>query len=179
MKKDKSKKITWDNVEKSIKSFESSQLIELVYDLYQLSTENKNFLHARFSRDDTILLRYKEIISNCLYPDAMDENDDFAKAKKAIKDYAKATGNADGTIDLMIYYVESGNQFTLDYGDINEFFYDDLIAMYEKASKTVLKLPQEKQELFRKRLEKIMKSANGIGWGYHDELCDIYNESFE
>lgn len=56
----------------------------------------------------------------------------------------------------MIHYVECGNKFTLDYGDINEFFYDALIEMYEKAIKNVRKMPKKKQEPFRKRLEKIM-----------------------
>ena len=79
----------------------------------------------------------------------------------------------------MIYYVECGNKFTLDYGDINEAFYDSLIEMYEKAVKAVCKLPKNKKEFFRKRLEKIMISADGIGWGYYDDLCHFYYEAFE
>lgn len=78
----------------------------------------------------------------------------------------------------MVYYVECGNKFTLDYGDINEVFYDSLIVMYEKAVKAVLKLPKKKRESFRKRLEDIMNSANGIGWGYYDDLCHYYSEAF-
>ena len=111
----------------------------------------------------------------------MSENDffDFDKAEKAIKDFAKATGNDESTLDLMIYFVECGNQFTLDYGDINEIFYDTLIAMYEKAIEYVLKMPQRKQLPFRERLEKIMESAEGIGWGYHDDLCHYYYEAFK
>ena len=85
----------------------------------------------------------------------------------------------EGAVDLMIHYVECGNNFTLDYGDINEAFYDALIEMYEKAVKAVCKLPMKKKEFFRKRLEKIMKSADGIGWGYYDDLCHFYYEAFE
>jgi hypothetical protein len=181
MKIQKSKKPTWIDVKRSIKDFESSNLIELVKDLYDLSDENKNFLYARFLAKSASLGKYKKIISDSLYPDIFDEEDDFnfEKANKTIEAYAKATKDNGGAADLMIYYVERGNKFTLDYGDINEAFYDALIEMYEKAVKAVRKLPKNKQETFRKRLEKIMKSADGIGWGYYDDLCYFYYEAFE
>ena len=180
MKKRKSKKQTWVDVKKSIKNFESCQLIELVRELYQLTDENKNFLHARFNGGKASLENYKKIIFDSLYSDVMDESDDFdfEKANNAIKTYAKATNDNEGIADLMIYYVECGNKFTLDYGDINEVFYDDLIEMYEKAIKAVLMLPKKKQEPFQKRLQDIMHSANGIGWGYYDDLCHFYHEGF-
>ena len=63
----------------------------------------------------------------------------------------------------MIYYVECGNKFTLDYGDVDEFFYDALIEMYKRAIKKVTEIPKKRQGSFRKRLEKIMKSSDGIG----------------
>jgi hypothetical protein len=181
MKKDKLKKLTWDKVEKSIKSFEPSQLIGLVNDLYQLSVENKNFLHARFFKEGDSFLSYKKIILNSLYLNVIDEADNFNfdRAEKAIKDYANATDHDENTADLMIYYVECGNKFTLDHGDINESFYDALIEMYEKAIKSVLEIPKEKQDSFRKRLEKIKQSANGIGWRYYDDLCYLYYKAFE
>jgi hypothetical protein len=111
----------------------------------------------------------------------LDDNDsfDFDKADKAIKTYAKAAKDNEGTADLMVYYVECGNKFTLDYGDINEAFYEALVEMYEKAIKIVLKLPKSKQTPLRKRLKNIMESADGIGWGYYDDLCHFYHEAFE
>lgn len=181
MSKKKLKKPNWIDVKKSIGSFDRSQLINLARDLYQLSEENKTSLHARCLVGDDSLQRYKKVIFHALYPDVMDEKDDFDfdRAEKAINDYTKATGDEEGLADLMIHYVECGNKFTLDYGDINEFFYDALIEMYEKTIKNVRKMPKKKQEPFRKRLEKIMKSSDGIGWGYHDDLCHFYYEAFQ
>jgi len=181
MKKQKLKKPTWIDVKRSIKDIENSNLIELVKDLYELSDENKNFLHARFLDGTASSKKYREIILNSLYLDVLDDNDnfDFEKADSAIAAYEKATNNNEGVADLMIYYVERGNKFTLDYGDINEAFYHTLIEMYERAVKTVCKLPKNKQEPFRKRLKKVMKSADGIGWGYYDDLCHFYYEKFE
>lgn len=181
MKKQKSKNPTWIDVKKSLKDIESSQLIELLKELYQLSDENKNFLDARFNGGNASLQSYKKIILDCLYEEPLDDNDkfDFDKANNAIETYAKASNDNEGTADLRVYYVECGNKFTLDYGDINEAFYDTLIEMYDKAIKTVLKLPKSKQATFRKRLKNIMKSADGIGWGYYDDLCHFFHESFE
>ena len=135
MNKKKSKNPSWIDVKKSIGSSEHSQLIDLVKDLYKLSEENKNFLPARCLAGDDPIKRYKKIILHALYPDVMAEKDefDFDRADKAIVDYMKATSDDEGTADLMIHYVECGDKFILDYGDIEDFFYDALIEMYEKA----------------------------------------------
>jgi len=181
MSEKKSRKPGWIDVGKSIGSFDRPQLINIVKDLYQLSESNKTFLHARCLYGDDSHKQYKKIILHSLYPDVMDEKNkfDFDRAEKAVKDYAKATCDDEGSADLMVYYVECGNKFTLDYGDINEFFYDALIEMYGKAIEKVRNMPKKNQEPFRKRLEKIMKSSDGIGWGYHDDLCHLYYESFQ
>lgn len=83
MKKHKIKKPTWIDVKKSIKHLESSQMIELVKELYQLSDENKSFLHARFNACSAILENCKKIILDSLYLDIPDDNDNF-DFKKAI-----------------------------------------------------------------------------------------------
>jgi len=78
-----------------------------------------------------------------------------------------------GKIELMIFFVECGNKFTLDFGDIDEGFYDALNQMYQRAIRSVLSLPEEQRSEFQERLEKIMTSSSGIGWGYHDMLVEL------
>ena len=51
--------------------------------------------------------------------------------------------------------------------------------MYKEVVQIVYKMSKKKQEPFRKRLKAIMTSANGIGWGYYDDLCYYYSEAFE
>ena len=50
--------------------------------------------------------------------------------------------------------------------------------MYDRALDKVLELPEETQKAFRERLHRIMTSSSGIGWGYHDALCDMYEDAF-
>ncbi|MCX5855597.1 MAG: hypothetical protein NTZ24_13685, partial [Deltaproteobacteria bacterium] len=115
----------------------------------------------------------------CLYPDILNEPVRIIRAKRAISDYSKAIPDAKGEAELLTCFVECGNKFTLDYGDIDEDFYDSLVEIYGQAIKKVLTLPGNEQGNFRKRLKKIMLSSNGIGWGYHDGLCDEYYEAFK
>ena len=134
MAKKSSPKPKWSDVKKSLRSLDKTDLTKLVADLYRLSNENRDFLHARFSVGTNPLSSYKRIIDDCMYPDVMEnESIRISEAKHAISNYAKAAGDPRGEAELMTYYVECGNQFTLDYGDIDEGFYDSLLSMYGRT----------------------------------------------
>jgi len=79
--------------------------------------DNKDFLHARFSIGDDALTPYKKIIKEWLYPDILNEHVRILRATRAISDYSKAIRDAKGEAELLTYFVECGNKFTLDYGD--------------------------------------------------------------
>jgi hypothetical protein len=175
----KPKKPTWSDVKRTLAGFDRSELLGIIGDLHRLSPANRDFLNARFSIGANPQKPYKKIIKESLYPEVMSKKPiRISPAKQAISAYAKAVGDAKGTAELMVYFVECGNQCTLDYGDIDEPFYDALISMYGRALDKVLELPEEEQEPLRERLQRIMESSSGIGWGYHDALCDLYEDTF-
>ena len=179
MQKKKKVKPSWKDVKSSIKDFDKIQLIKLIEDLYKLTDNNKHFLHARFIPGKDRKNPYKRKIRNSLYIDVVDNEDfDFCGAEQAIDEYSKAVGDLEGMADLMIYYVECGNKFTVDYGDMDEDFYDTMLDMYDRAIKTILKMPKNKQGIYRKRLKKIITSSGDIGWGYSDGLRDYFYEAF-
>ena len=114
-----------------------------------------------------------------LNPDAFGKFDyDLAVAKRAIREFSQASSDPEAIADLMIYAVECGNRFTLNCGDIDEDFYDGLIEIYAAAIKIVLQLPKHVRSVYRRRLEKIMESSDGIGWGYHDDLGNLFSRAF-
>jgi hypothetical protein len=177
--KRKSNSQTWSDVKAAMASLEEEQLIKLVSDLYYLSKENQAFLHARFAVGGDTLAPYKKTISTCMYPDVYTNKPiEVSKAKKAISSYSKAVGDPLGEAELMTFFVECGNKFTVDFGDINEAFYDALNRMYRRAIDKVFSLPEEQRGEFQGRLEAIMISSSNIGWGYHDMLCDDYYDAF-
>ena len=180
-KKAKAKRSTpsWSDVKAALADHDRAGLLSLVGDLYNLSKENRTFLHVRFAIGDDPANKYKEIISDAIAPDIFSKKGiRIASAKSAIADYVKAVGASDGEIDLMIYFVERGTEFTLDLGDIDGPFYDALLSMYGRAIKKVIALPEGKQAPFRDRLHKIMTSARHTGWGYGDGLEEMYIDAW-
>src|SRR5262249_24337864 len=112
---------SWSDVKESLASLSTSELIRLIASLYGLSKGNRDFLHARFAVGNDPIGPYKKIIDDCMYPDVFKNKPiQISTAKKAISEYSKAIGDAKGEAELMTYFVECGNQFTVDYGDIDE-----------------------------------------------------------
>ena len=172
-------KSSWSAVKSVISGADREALLELIRDLYGLSASNRQFVDARLGLGQDPLAHYKETVADCVYPDVFRNRPiQISKAKKAISEYRKAARDARGEIELMIYFVECGTRFTLDYGDIDEGFYDALDHMYVRAIKAVKDLPDAEQPSFRDRLRQLTESSDGIGWGYHDGLCDAYYSAF-
>lgn len=179
MKKGKKAGASWSDVKAKATKLDAPQLVNLIADLYRLSKENQAFLHARMAVAENPLGFYKKIINECMYPDAQKNKPiQIAKAKKAIGDYSKAVGDAWGEAELMTFFVEQGNTFTIEYGDIDAGFYAALNLMYRRAIDKVCSLPDASRAAFKVRLEAVMRSSAHIGWGYHDELRADYYRAF-
>jgi len=173
------KKPTWTNVKSILATKETPELLILIKDLYALNKDNKTFLETRYLTGSNPLEPYKKRIDKALYPDVM-ENDpvSFSAGRKAISDYKKATKDTDGTIELMAHYVKTGTQFTLDYGDMYDEFYDSLISMFHSTLKLLVKAEGKTQDEFVTELAGIVDSVRGIGWGYYDDISDLLNDYF-
>ena len=173
------KKTTWTNVKSILATKETPELLMLIKDLYALNKNNKTFIEARYLKGKDSLESYKTRIEDALYPDVM-ENDpvSFSAGRKAISGYKKATKDANGTIELMVFYVKTGTQFTLDYGDMYDEFYDSLISMFQVTLKLLVKADSATQEKFVTELSDIVHSVRGIGWGYYDDLSSLLNDYF-
>lgn len=175
----KSRRASWTDVKQAVASLDSKELIQLISSLYDLSKGNRDFLHARFSIGNDPIAPYKKIIDDCIFPDVWRNKPiQISVAKKAIAEYSKAVGDPKGEAELMTFFIECGNSFTLQFGDIDENFYDALLRMYARAIDKVLSLPYEEQQHFRARLRTIMVTSDKIGWGYHDGLCEQYYDAF-
>ena len=170
---------SWKDIKTVLSQQSIPDLLKLIRDLYALRPEVKDFLHARFLTSEKTLAPYKHTIQQSLSPDVIHGEDiELSRGRKAISDYQKATKDAIGTLDLMTYYVECGTQFTVDYGDIDEGFYESLESMFTQVVKRLQHSDQKTINRFLPRLRGVVRQAHGIGWGYYDAISETLEAAF-
>lgn len=151
-----------------------NELLRLVIELAKLKKDNMEWLEIEFQRPDELpelLEYYKKKIWRDL------DSNDFKSAKKSISDFKKASPDREHLIDLMIYYVETGTEITLDCGDMYEDFYTKLENVYIDAIKLLNEWGDTNLiEKFRPRMEILVDKTEDVGWGYHEVLWDWYDE---
>lgn len=170
----KDSELKWSDLKKSLQKSDKKELINIIRDLYRYSNDNRRYLLARFiDREETpvVLEEYRKIIKNEFFPEKGYGELRYSVAEKAIKDYFEASGDFAGKMELMLTYVENGAEYTNEYGDIDEEFYDKIDGMLEQFC-VLLKTPEGKSlyPLFRERLLKIRDDTEEIAWGFGDAV---------
>lgn len=176
------KKPTWRDIKKIIEQWPRNDLVGLVQDLYRFQDDNADFLHTRLLSDVAAadqLAPYKERIRKAVSPaEPWKQHVRLSEGRKAISDYRQARGDARGLLTLMMYFVQCGNDFTLEFGDIDEAFYDSLCSMVDRIKDRLL--TEDDAALaaeFLPLLEQEFGRIHGqMGWGYPDEVSDRIEE---
>lgn len=163
----------------NLKALNKAELIEEIVNIYKKSEFAKDYFSTRFGQnsDAAILKKYKAIIEHEFFPASGFGKTRLSVAKKAISEFKKINDNPELLAELMLFYVENGVKFTVSYGDIYEQFYISMEGVYER----VLKLITENRlkEKFAERCHKVVTDTTGIGWGFHDQLSDLYSTYFD
>lgn len=167
-------------------SLDKKDLLELVKGLASLSEDSDAYVHAFLHREhcpEVSLEKYKKIIDRALLYDpgsiyeSADNDYDLEKCEKTLKAYWSASKmNKHGYVELLVYTIEEANKITLDYGDIDEGYYESIEEWYDEAAQLITTLYGTGSGVapFVERMEKVYLSTAGIGWGYYDTLAEIY-----
>jgi hypothetical protein len=190
-------KPAWSALKRKLQPLARTNLLEVVKALFELSAENRDLLAARFLGDtakptesgNVVLRPYRERIRGAFYDRGGWPRTDLqlTAARKAIRDYRKATTDPEGTLDLMVEYVETGTGFSLDFGAEDEPLFNSLSSVLGDIETACGGL--DGAVLYaevRERLKALADRARWIGWGYGDEVQDLvgrlearYGDSFE
>lgn len=165
----------WSDLRRTLAKSESPELVDLIKELYDASPVNRSFLHARLAHqadDESVLKPFRERITHQFYPKRGFGKLQLAEARKAIRDYRKATGNLAGTAELMLTYVEFGTAFACEFGNHDARFYDSLSSVLGELVSLLARKGPELFPRFRERLLDLRDQAAFIGWGYGDEVAD-------
>ncbi len=166
----------WSAARKHLSTWDNPALLALVKNLYDSAAGNRDFIHARCLAEDNggeVLETYRSKIVEQFFPKRGFGKLHLAEARKAIRDYRKATGNIPGTADLLMTYVESGARFTSEYGDIDERFYSSVESALDDLADLLRGEARDLYPQFRQRLAEVETVTDGIGWGFHDYIADV------
>lgn len=159
-------------IKNELRKFDKAKIIELIADLYKKNKSVKEYFDFFVNPNENELSKkYRDKIFDSFYP----KRGFILKlkdAKQAIADFKKLEPSTELLADLMLFYVECGVKFTNDFGDIDEKFYVSAEKIYFEALTLMHK--GDFLEKFEIRSFKIVDDSNGIGWGFHDYLLQMY-----
>jgi hypothetical protein len=172
------KKLTLRELKQHLKNKSHDELVNDIATLYTKFDAVKEYYTMQLggTHSPQLLDQYKSVVRNEFFPARGFGEARLSIARKAVNDYKKVSDSHEGLIDLMLFYVEMGVRYTNAYGDINESFYSSMESMYERATKHIVE--HNLRDQFQQRCQRIVSDTSGMGWGFHDTLCDIYNDSF-
>jgi hypothetical protein len=168
-------KIKITDLKKQLKQYEQKELIELIVEMFKANKEVQNFLSSKFMGDEAnevLFNQARKKIENEFFPERGDGKLRLAEAKKEITAFKKATNDQKRTVDLMLFYVEQGVEFTSVFGDISEGFYSSMVKMFDQVA---IECDQDEElyKTFSNRLDKVVSVAPE-GWGFQDALLESY-----
>ena len=169
-------KLTMTQIKKELIGKQSSELVDIICRLCKTSKEAADQVNLILGNDsfiDDALAEAKSKVRNQFFTKRGYGALHLTTAKSAITDFKKICADPEKLIDLQMYYVECGIEFTNELGDINGSFYNSMASMYETVVKALIKT-NDTQLIgkFMPRLEKAVSDTRGIGWGFHDDLCE-------
>ena len=168
------KKITISELKKKLKQKSNDELVKEIIELYKKFPTVKDYYSANLSTDGMIeiLEKYKKIVQNEFFPLRGFGKLKLSVARKAVNDFKKISNSNYHVADIMLHYVENGVNFTNEYGDIDEKFYSSIESMYETALKHISSSNLSND--FYSRCQEIVRDTDGIGWGFHDSLEELF-----
>ena len=157
------------------------QLIELMEELCSLNEDVLLFLRTRLMNSSVSIEPYRKKICSAFRVDPMyNEELEWHAADRAVEQYRMAADDEEGLAELFVLYVKEANDYTLEYGDIDEAYYEVMEESFQKAVDHLLCMREKRKNIdrFIKDLRGVVRSTSGIGWGYHDALSEMFYEAF-
>jgi hypothetical protein len=169
-------KIKVTDLKKNLKQYNQTELVNLVIEIFKLNNDVQNYLSSKFLGEEaTEVLFHKaqENIRNEFYPDRGHGKLRLVEAKKVITAFRKTTNDEKRTIDLMLFFVELGVEFTSEYGYISDSFYSNILKMFNSVALECDRDEDTYKEL-AKRIDRVLSLSKNTIWAFEEALMEIY-----
>jgi len=173
------KEMTLTDLKRYLSNIDDTEIKKLICHIYknsEMAEKMINVLILGSEYEEKLLNQYKEKMYKVFFPnDIMRAGFSLSWAKSLIGEFKKICTETEYVLDLQLYYVECGTDFTNTFGGIDMKFYDSMCSVYHTVIQAVNN--HENDHLYQKfegRLYSIVKETEGIGWGYHDYVSEQF-----
>lgn len=168
---------TWSRIEAKLSRLTKAELIDLLRDLAELDPGARRYLVARVVATTPAAKAkpFRTLIRRAFDPNAAASGPDLDAAVRALAEFSRTGAGLAETIDLMLFFVETGIVWSRTYGSMYAALADSLIAVYGDA---VDALSDMTDSAVRKtmdfRLARIVDEAGNTGWGLQENMMALY-----
>lgn len=171
---ERTKRKKWSDVKARLEACDHKGLVSLLGELYAASVANRRFLHSRLTPGSRAIEEYRQLVADAIYPDPFSKRRVSVRdAAAAIVEYRRSTGDAAGTVDLMLTLVEAGTEQAADLGYGDEAYFDALQIRLDAVATEFDTLPADVRAKVRARLGRIQVRAQDVGWGFSDAIEEV------
>jgi hypothetical protein len=166
-------------LKRELQGLTKEQLVEQILDMYDKSKAVKEFydFYLNPKSERQLVEKYKKVVrGEFSLKDPMGAGLKFSVAKRAIADFRSLQPSHEGLADLMLYLPECACEFTANYGDMTQQFYDTTCNNFHKALE-IIRLEGLLDD-FKLRAGQCVEWASPCGYGFADEMADIYHDFF-
>jgi len=163
---------------KYLSSLTEKELIQQIKILYDKFDIVKKYYDLELSEDSQeILEEFKSKIRKEYFPSRGFGSGRSGASRKVISEFKKISIHKKDVVELLLYRTEMMLEYTKEYGDIDEAFYNSLESSFIEACKLIKKESLNTQ--FRSYCQELISSSSSFGWGVYDSLKYAYKEYVE
>jgi hypothetical protein len=168
------KRKKWSDVKARLEAFDRKGLVSLLGEVYDASVANRRFLHSRLTPGSRAIEVYRQLVADAIYPDRFSKRRVSVRdAAAAIVEYRRSTGDAAGTVDIMLTFVEAGTEQAADPGYGDEALLRRAPDPAGRCGEAFETLPADVRATVRARLGRIQVRARDVGWGLSDAVDEV------
>ncbi|QEG21497.1 hypothetical protein [Mariniblastus fucicola] len=170
--------MNWTQVKKQLQALEKPETMKLFKALFSLNHENRTVFENALGEIGSVSLKYyKDEIAASVNP-SWNGSINLNRGRKAISQFKKAAPDDNlSRIDLMLFFVEQAAAQSLEYGSVNERFYNSMCKMLDSVMSLSKSMHPAKYQHITERLRLLDSKTSGqIGWGTCDYITDCLAE---
>ena len=169
------KKLTVKSLDKKLHDMSEDELIHLIMNLYisnQFVEQSVNLKILGDTYGNQLLNTYKKKL-NKIFNSRRGLS--LENAQQVLLEFRNVCLNDCGRLygELALYFAECATEFTMNYGDMNDDFYEALLNAYYDAT-VAASNNKELYEMWKYRLKSILHNLEDVIWQIEDEIYEAY-----